>query len=339
MNQNLLRHPSMKPEHSKNENTALEVCAGGGRKITKTLEIAVCLAFACFLSGIVLGNTGVPEKKPQPAQHATTSGKTVNNEGRNQKTTSHSAILQEHFEKEFLASIPVDVYDSIPAEIMKTFESITPFKNAKGEKYSHWSEWLEQMIRPAASYLTNRKILVKVSVVDENGKPINGAFARLLQTRLFEDSNVLGAYGGHGEPYKIKKTTDDNGECTFSDIDAQGVYSLSAHLFGKGEMPENNILLEVRASGFQSLKKGFVNVDKASLALGCKFVEAILRHKDLMPKEGKEGWLKALTTKKKIIIPEENTKDVIEIKVVLRKETKDMSRNPDSANPNTPENK
>ena len=302
----------------------------------KFYRVKTYVSLAFFLNIITLGYAEIPGKDLQPVQHKAISEK-IASEGSNnteQKIISHPPLLKEHFEKEFLNAIPADIYNALPNEVVKAFEAIRALEGNKNDETPEGGQWLEKMFSPVASFLENLRVLVKVTVVDENGRPMNGAAVRLLQTRDFIKSDYL---NDNCEPYKIKKATGESGECIFNDIESCSFYHLSGKLFTHGEMPKNNLNLEVRAPGFQTFKKDFVNVDKLSLALGCKFMETLLRHKDLMPDEGQKKLIKILTTKKKIIIPEENTKDAIEIKVVLKKETTETSKLPDSTQSKEPE--
>jgi hypothetical protein len=284
----------------------------------KTVKIIVCLLLASSLNGIVPGNTKVPEKKPQPAQHSFVPEKsaTPESKGRSQKTISHPAVLTEHFGKEFLESVPADIYSVIPSEALKIFD------NSKCKRAPSYEEW-EEIFMPVASYIGSmkeRKTLIKTKVMDDAGKPVKSAVVRLTQTLRFRDSGPLWEFGDNPEPFKIKQTTDINGECIFNDMDAQSFFSVYGHLLFSGKLPENNILMEVRATGLQTVKKEFVNIDRTSLALGLKYVEFMLRHKDLFSEKEREAFLIGLIAKNKVVVPEENTRDVIEIKVVLRKE-------------------
>jgi hypothetical protein len=294
----------------------------------KAFKIIVHLFFVCSLNGITLGDTKVPDKNPQLEQHSAGPEESAKKEskGKSQKTISHPAILTEHFGEGFFASIPTDIYSAIPAEILKVFD------NLKCEK-TPYHEWLEEILTPMDSYLEKQKTLVKIVVVDKNEKPVKGVCVRLTEVRRLGDSGDLRECSDSYKPYKGEKTTDVDGKCVFDDIEAHSFYSVFVHLFHKAKFPKDNILMEIRESGFNKFEYEFVNVDRASLALGCKFMELILRNKDRFPEKEKES---GFTIQRKIIIPEENTKNVIEIKVVSRKETNEASKNQDSAQSSEP---
>jgi hypothetical protein len=240
--------------------------------------------------------------------------------------------------KDFLSSLPLNLDQEIPKEILPLFKKEnTANIMASNESFMNF---LQKVLSP----LRDHEVSVKVTVFDETGKKIENASAWLLQIRGFTKSQDLKGHDISDSfvPYKIKKKTDVNGDCHFTKIDGLNALMLAYHLWG-GALPQNNLQLTVKAEGYSTTKQEFLNVDKKTLAFATYLLAAIANARESLPKEKQPPKVAA-----KITIPQENLGEVIEIKVVLKKEkpkptegsTENKNNNPNSQqHPVTPPTK
>jgi hypothetical protein len=95
-------------------------------------------------------------------------------------------------------------------------------------------------------------------------------------------------------------------------------FRLAGGLFIHGELPTPNLLVEVRASGFQDESKPISNVDRKTIALAASTIFMMLKAREKLPAEEREKSFKMART---IHIPVENPTDMITVRIKLGKKS------------------
>ncbi|HNX33389.1 MAG TPA: MBL fold metallo-hydrolase [Kiritimatiellia bacterium] len=172
---------------------------------------------------------------------------------------------------------------------------------------------------------------VKVSVVDEGGKPVSGAQVALKEIRLLGDSADIDRAYGSGrisdswEPMSRTLPVNADGQALFADIPRLSFFYLARSLFYMGKMPEANLRASVKAEGYEDAACEFCNVDRETLALAKQTVSILAGAADdpEVKLEGDDGRAKQAYASAKLaktfFVPEENRHDVVQVKVVLKR--------------------
>jgi hypothetical protein len=217
------------------------------------------------------------------------------------------------FNEDILNSLPLNLNDALPTEALEEFRKVKAENIDSNKKYVAF-------LKKVYPYVEKHTITTKVTVVDETENPIEGASAWVVEIRGTNKSQALYMNSDSYVPYKIKKKTQKNGLCVFENIPRFNEIVLSYWLFAekKKEIPPN-LQLTVKAQGYETVKKEFLNWDKKTLAFSTYLMATMLKVVNATPAEELEK-RKFPKFAKKITIPQENLGDVIEIKVVLKKE-------------------
>jgi protocatechuate 3,4-dioxygenase beta subunit len=216
------------------------------------------------------------------------------------------------FNDDILNALPPNLNDALPAEILELFRKVKFEDINTGEKYVAF-------LKKVLPYVEKHKVKTKVTVLDEQGKPIEGASAWLVEIRGADKSQEFYMIPDSYVPYKIKRKTRENGSCIFEDISTFDEIGLSYWLFAEEKLAiPPNFCLTVKAQGYETTTKEFLNWDKKTLAFATHLMALTLRIRSTLPAEElKKGKFPKLA--KKLTIPKENLGDVIEIKVILKK--------------------
>jgi hypothetical protein len=211
--------------------------------------------------------------------------------------------------KKFLSSLPPNLSEEIPKEILPIFkkENLTNIGKSK--------ENATIFLQKATTPLRNHKVSVKVSVFDEAGKRIENASVCLLQIRGLSRSISLEdpEISANSVQYEVRKKTDLDGNCLFTGIEGLNALSLASSI-RFGNLPKNNLRLTINSEWHSTVKKEFVNADKKTLAFATCILAALMNSWEFYS-NGRQYPKLA----EKVTIPQENLGDIIEIKVVLKK--------------------
>ena len=186
-------------------------------------------------------------------------------------------------------------------------------------------------------HLKEDDLKIKILVVDENGAPFKGAAVQLLEILSATQSKQLYELSDNYVPYKKKKETDEQGHCVFENMHRHSPFPLTYILFRDGVLPKPNFRVRVRAPGYEEAKKEFVNIDKRTIATSAYSMIFWVRGNGLIVGNKNDPKEKIIKLAEKITIPPENLADGIEIKIILKKETKEVSKKPDATQSKEPE--
>ena len=167
------------------------------------------------------------------------------------------------------------------ATVYIALEWVATFRKAHFES----EQALSLLLKQSHSFFTDNKALsevtVAVTVLDEDGKPVEGAQVTLLQIGMFDSScpikraQSLGHISDNWEPMKRTAQTGVDGRAEFSGIGSFNYFYLAQTLFYNGQMPEPNLSLRVEAAGYETVERAVCNIEKRTLALAKLTVEVL----------------------------------------------------------------
>ncbi|MFA7172522.1 MAG: MBL fold metallo-hydrolase [Kiritimatiellia bacterium] len=231
-------------------------------------------------------------------------------------------------------TLPENIEVLLPAELGAALppgalDWVATFRRAHFES----DRALSLLLKQSKSFFTNTtdwgSVTVKITVVDQDGKPVNNAQVTLLQIGMFDSSasfknaHRLSQISDNWKPLESRAQTGADGRAVFSKIGSFNYFYLAQTLFYKGLMPEPNLSVSVKADGYEAVSRTLCNIDKRALAtakLAVEVLAGVADDPEIKVLNGddkaKLAWSSAKMAKT-FSIPEENRHDTVEIKVTL----------------------